>query len=50
MITWGHPGYGGNSDNVKEELASGVQHIYSAHGVFAAVKAAGSVVIWGDRE
>ena len=32
---------GGDSENVKEELTSGVQHIYSTAHAFAAVKADG---------
>ena len=38
---------GGDSGNVKEELTSGVQHIYSTDHASAAVKADGSLVTWG---
>ena len=48
MVTWGVAEYGGNSDQVKEALTSGVQHIYSTTYAFAALKADGSVVTWGE--
>ena len=41
---------GGNSEGVKEKLTSGVQHIYFNDRAFAALKADGSVVTWGDPE
>ena len=50
VVTWGDGDYGGNSENVKEALTSGVLHVYSTDSAFAAVKTDGSVVTWGDGE
>ena len=47
VVAWGDADYGGNSEEVKEALSSGVQHIYYTRSAFAAVKADGSVVTWG---
>ena len=48
MITWGSSRFGGDSSAVKNDLASGVQQIYSNLGAFAAVKKDGSVITWGN--
>ena len=47
VVTWGTGHVGGNSENVKEDLESGVIEIVSAKNAFAALKANGSVVAWG---
>ena len=48
-VTWGHPGYGGDSSAVQEELRmKGVQHIEASKHAFAALLSDGSVVAWGD--
>ena len=49
VITWGESGLGSDSSKVENDLASGVQQIYSTRfGAFAAVKNDGSVITWGD--
>lgn len=50
VITWGRASHGGNSEEVKEALQSGVEQIYSTDYAFAAVKSDGSVVTWGDKK
>ena len=35
--TWGYPDYGGNSDDVQEELGCDVYHVYGTQMAFAAV-------------
>jgi alpha-tubulin suppressor-like RCC1 family protein len=40
---------GGNSSAVASQLSSGVSHIFSTSIAFAALKADGSVVTWGNR-
>ena len=47
--TWGVEYMGGDSEQVKEALASDVQHIHSSRKGFCAVKADGAVVTWGTR-
>eukprot|EP00747_Dinoflagellata_sp_TGD_P012919 gnl/TRDRNA2_/TRDRNA2_122106_c0_seq1.p1 gnl/TRDRNA2_/TRDRNA2_122106_c0~~gnl/TRDRNA2_/TRDRNA2_122106_c0_seq1.p1 ORF type:complete len:120 (-),score=34.12 gnl/TRDRNA2_/TRDRNA2_122106_c0_seq1:474-794(-) len=36
------------SRKVEEQLSNGVQHIYSSHTAFAAMRHDGSVAAWGD--
>ena len=48
VVTWGDDSFGGNSRDVQEQLAGGVQHIYSTWEAFAALKVGGSVVAWGN--
>ncbi|CAE7029211.1 unnamed protein product [Symbiodinium natans] len=59
VVTWGHALVGGDSSSVASQLNSNVQTIYSnpisgvqticsTERAFAAVKADGSVVTWGD--
>ena len=48
-VTWGHPEYGGNSSQVKEQLRN-VQHIQATRYAFAAILESGAVVTWGDPE
>ncbi|WP_413360828.1 Ig-like domain-containing protein [Prochlorococcus sp. MIT 1201] len=48
VITWGNPGWGGDSSSVAADLSSGVNQIFSNSFAFAAVKDDGSVVSWGD--
>ena len=49
IVTWGVANHGGNSEDVKEALTSGMQHTYSTRTAIAAVKTDGSVVTWGRR-
>ena len=44
----GAASYGGNSDEVKDQLTRGVENIVGNGGAFAAVKEDGSVVTWGS--
>ena len=46
VVTWGHPGYGGDSSEVKDQL-KGVQQIQATDQAFAAILADGSLVTWG---
>ena len=46
IITWGHPGYGGDSSAVQDQLRN-VQQVQGTSGAFAAILADGSVVTWG---
>ena len=45
-MTWGHPGCGGDTSKVAEQLQSGVQQIFGTSAAFAALKQGGSVVFW----
>ena len=47
VVTWGHPGYGGDSSEVQDQL-KGVQQIQATDNAFAALLADGLVVTWGD--
>ena len=47
VVTWGDPGYGGDSSEVQDQL-KGVQQIQATAYAFAAILADGSVVTWGD--
>ena len=47
VVTWGHPGYGGDSSGVQDQL-KGVQQIQATDNAFAALLADGLVVTWGD--
>ena len=47
VVTWGIPGYGGDSSAVASQLSSGVSQIFSTFYAFAALKTDGSVVTWG---
>ena len=47
-LTWGYPGYGGDSSQVREKLAR-VQQIQATREAFAAILDDGSVVTWGNR-
>ena len=48
VVTWGDPGYGGDSSAVASELTSGVVNVFSNAHAFAALKSDGSVVTWGN--
>ncbi|MFM8526277.1 MAG: RCC1 domain-containing protein, partial [Cyanobacteriota bacterium] len=62
VVTWGEPRSGGSSSiaiyipttntfsytSIASQLSSGVTQIFSNQGAFAALKADGSVVTWGD--
>ena len=50
VVTWGNPGYGGDSRGVAEQLSSGVQTVVGSSQAFAAVKGDCSVVTWGDED
>ena len=47
VVTWGNADAGGNSRDVQEQLAGGIQYIYSTEDAFAAVTSDGSVVTRG---
>ena len=58
VVTWGHPDYGGDSSQVREQLKN-VQHIQATRcllgkinialrGAFAGILESGAVVTWGD--
>ena len=47
VVTWGDPGYGGDSSEVQDQL-KGVQQIQATDNAFAAILADGSLVTWGD--
>lgn len=51
-VTWGHPGYGGDSSRVQHRLngASAVVELESANNAFCAILANGSVVTWGCQD
>eukprot|EP00435_Cladocopium_sp_Y103_P043871 s1863_g12.t1 len=46
VVTWGDPGFGGDSSEVQGQLRN-VQHIQATHTAFAAILHNGSVVTWG---
>ena len=46
VVTWGDPGFGGDSSQVQDQL-KGVQQIQATDYAFAAILADGSVVTWG---
>ena len=48
-VTWGDPGYGGDSSEVQDQL-KGVQQIQATDNAFAAIQADGLVVTWGDPD
>ncbi|CAJ1409294.1 unnamed protein product, partial [Effrenium voratum] len=47
VATWGKAHYGGDSNEVQEQL-QGVEHIEASYAAFAALRADGTVVTWGD--
>ena len=48
VVTRGHSDFGGDSSQVREQLA-GVQHIQSTrNGAFAAILDGGSLLTWGN--
>ena len=47
VVTWGEPGYGGDSSEVQDQL-KGVQQIQATYSAFAALVADGLVVTWGN--
>ena len=47
IVTWGHPGYGGDSSAVQDQLRN-VQQVQGTSDAFAAILADGSVVTWGS--
>eukprot|EP00435_Cladocopium_sp_Y103_P006123 s3653_g1.t6 len=49
LITWGHPGWGGDSSAVQDRLKK-VQQVKASSSAFAATLADGSVVTWGDPD
>ena len=46
VVTWGDPGFGGDSSLVQEQLRN-VQHIQATDYAFAAILESGAVVTWG---
>jgi len=48
VVTWGNPGFGGDSSAVQHQL-KGVQQIYASDHAFAAISADGTVMTWGNR-
>ncbi|CAE8715137.1 unnamed protein product [Polarella glacialis] len=48
VITWGSPGYGGDSSRVEHRLQEGVVQVVGTTGAFAAIKSDGSVITWGS--
>ena len=50
VLTWGTPGYGGNSSAVSQELSSGVVSLMSTVFNMVALQEDGSVVFWGDLQ
>ena len=46
VVTWGDPGYGGDSSEVQDQL-KGVQQIQATYSAFAAILADGLVATWG---
>ncbi|CAJ1429565.1 unnamed protein product [Effrenium voratum] len=46
-LTWGNPGHGGDSSEVREKLVR-VQQIQGTSSAFAAIMENGSVVTWGN--
>ena len=50
MVAWGHEDGGGDCSNVYAQLAGDVLSICSIYRAFAALKADGSVVSWGDQD
>jgi hypothetical protein len=50
VVTWGDDPAGGNSEKVKDSIASGVCQVYATQKAFAAVKEDGSVCTWGHPE
>jgi len=49
IVTWGHPGYGGDSSAVQDQLRN-VQQVQGTSDAFAAILADGSVVTWGHPD
>ena len=49
VVTWGHPGYGGYSSEVQDQL-KGVQQVQATSGACAAILADGLVVTWVDPD
>ena len=49
MVTWGDPGYGGDSNHVQESLQQ-VQEVQASKRAFAAILTDGSVVTCGCPE
>ena len=47
ITTWGDEGFGGDSDDVKDQLVD-IKAIYSTNSAFAALTKNGSVITWGD--
>ena len=47
VVTWGDPGWGGDSSAVQDQLKS-VQQVQATDSAFAAILEDGSVVTWGD--
>ena len=50
VVTWGDAPAGGDSETVKDSIASGVYQVYGTEKAFAAVKEDGSVCTWGHPE
>ncbi|CAJ1459124.1 unnamed protein product [Effrenium voratum] len=49
VVTWGDPGFGGDSSQVQEHLRN-VRHIQGTSGMFAAILESGAVVAWGSED
>ena len=53
MVTWGHPGYGGDSSSVNDLLSDvtrPVTHVQASERAFAAIRTDGQVAAWGHAE
>ena len=46
VVTWGNPDYGGDSNQVRDQLLN-VQQVHATEVAFAAILADKSVVTWG---
>ena len=50
MVAWGDSSKGGDCSKVQDQITVDVQSIYSTTSAFAALKADGSVVAWGEAK
>jgi len=46
VVTWGDAGYGGNTDDIADQLTD-VHQVFTSRYAFAAIKNDGTVVTWG---
>ena len=47
VVTWGSPGFGGDSSGVQDQLRD-VRHIQATSAAFAAILGTGAIVTWGN--